>query len=123
MDLRIFLGIIIFTFSMNLVGGYFGIGDLDQQTDINDIRNGTKLSDISFSSACTSDCSTFDAVNNLSGGIGDVWDFITDKFNAIWTLLQLAIPSSTGVVWFDTLIYAPIVFALGIGALNYARGK
>lgn len=123
MDLRIFMGIVVFSLSMNLIGGAFGVGDLEQKTNIDTVRNGTELSDISFSSSCTSDCTTFEAVNNLSNGLGDVWSFITDKFNVIWSFLQLAIPSSTGVLWFDALIFGPIVFALGLGALNYARGK
>jgi len=88
MDKGVIMGVFIFSISISLIGGYFGVGELDDGFSSEELIQG--LNQIS----------SFDSA-------GDVYAGVTTVFGQI-------IPSTTGVLWFDLLVFGGISIAFGL---------
>ena len=93
MDKGVIIGVFIFSMSISIIGGYFGVGELDD----------------GFSSE-----ETIEALNQISDF--DIRDFDSagDAVAGFTTVMGQLIPSTTGVLWFDLLVFGGISVAFGL---------
>jgi hypothetical protein len=121
MDIRVALAFIIFSVSLNLLGAWAGIGEFDRSVDINEVRNDLDFDLPEFTS--DSDDSTWEALQTAVSGFAGVFNQGADLISGIIGILKLAIPTVTGVAWFDLLVWLPMSFGVLLGIANWLRGK
>lgn len=84
------LGVFLFSLSISLVGGFFGVGDMDMDTQ--------QVQD------------NLEQLDNADGLI----ESTNQAIDLTGNLLSLVVPSTTGVLWFDLLVFGGITFGIGL---------
>lgn len=122
MDLRIAIALLIFSLSLNSIGQLAGIGEFENRVDINEVRE-----DLDFEfpepDINTTDDNFAQAIQESTTTVSEFFNELFSVFEGLIGLLQLAIPTITGVAWFDLLVWLPMLFAVSLGILNWLRGK
>lgn len=123
MDLRVALAFIMFSVSLNLIGAWAGVGDFDRDVDINNVRDDLDFEFPEFTSDCTQDCGAFEGITAFANGFGEIFNEAVNVVSGIFGIMKLAIPTITGVAWFDLLVWLPMSFGILLGIANWLRGK
>lgn len=121
MDMRVAIALVVFSLSLNLIGAWAGVGEFERDVNINQIQDDLNFEVPSYTDS--NDSSTFEAVATFAGGLGETFSQGGDALSAVIGLLKLAIPTITGVAWFDLLVWMPMSFAVLLGIANWLRGK
>lgn len=121
MDLRVALAFIVFSLSLNLLGAWAGVGDFQKGVDLDQVRDDLDFTIPQFSDP--NDNSTLEAIGTAAGGFGETFTQGANVFKGIVGILKLAIPTITGVAWFDLLVWLPMAFGVLLGIGNWLRGK
>ena len=121
MDLRIAIALLVFSLSLNAIGQFAGIGEFERDVDINEVRD-----DLDFSLPeinVPADAGFGETISATVDAFSSFFNELFSLFSGLIGILRLAIPTITGVAWFDLLVWLPMLFAVSLGILNWVRGK
>jgi len=121
MDLRVALAFIMFSVTLNLIGAWAGVGDFDRDVDINEVRDDLDFEIPEF--ANDEDEGTLEGIQTAASGFAGIFNQGANIISGVIGIMKLAIPTITGVAWFDLLVWMPMSFGILLGIANWLRGK
>lgn len=96
------MSVLIFSMSVSLIGNFAGVGELDRGVDIDSYNLSQNDPGEADGGVLTS--LSFERINQLTGILYDLR------------------PRATGVLWFDALVWFPIMFMIPYEILRVIRG-